>query len=89
MNNNWKKTVFRRAVAVFLCVLLMAAVVPGAFAAGSTTVVTPATTQAGIDWGHGVTTDVVLEWAVTIACCMAVIFGVSGVVVAFVLEKKK
>ena len=63
---------------------------PGALlAGGTTTVVTKATTLAGIDWGHGVTTDVVLEWAVTIGCCLALIFGIAAVAVGFILERKK
>ncbi len=78
----------RRAVALVLCVAAVLSLSAGCLAA-TTTVVTEKTTMAGIDWGHGVTTSEILEWAVTIGCCLAVIFVLAGVVVTLVLEKKK
>ena len=88
MTENGKRKLFRRAVvfAVCLTVLLLASTAAGA---AETTVVTKATTLAGIDWGHGVTTDVILEWAVKIGISMAVIFGLAGIAVGLVSEKKK
>ena len=88
MRKNGKRRLFLRTAVLLVCltVLLLASTAAGA---AGTTVVTKATTLAGIDWGHGVTTDVILEWAVKIGISMAVIFGVAGIAVALVSEKKK
>ena len=77
----------RRAAAA--AVLALGAAAGRVFAAGSVTTVTKATTHAGIDWGHGVTTAVVLEWAAKIGICLAVIAVLCAVVVFAVLERKR
>ena len=78
-----KKTV-RRVLALVLCIAVLTLTAVSVFGADAAE-----ETRKAIDWGNGVTTDVVLEWAVTIGCCIAGIFIVSGRAVGLVLEKKK
>lgn len=86
MTKNGKRKLFRRAVVFAVCLAVLALL--GVAANAETTVVTKATTHAGIDWGHGVTTDVILEWAVKIGISMAVIFVSAGISIGLVSEKK-
>lgn len=88
MRKNGKRRLFRRTAVVLVCLAVLL-LIPDAVFAAETTVVTPATTLAGIDWGHGVTTDVILEWAVKIGISMAVIFVLAGIAIGLVSEKKK
>ena len=91
MSRIWRRRrIFRCAVlALALCLVIFALPSAECMAAGTTTVTEATTTAGGIDWGHGVTTDVILNWAVTIAGCMGAIFVLCSVAVMGVLEKKK
>lgn len=83
-----KKVLIRRVAVLAVCFAVFM-LLGTAVSAAETTVVTEATTIKGIDWGHGVTTDVVLEWAGKIGISMAIIFGLAGVAVGLVSEKNK
>ncbi len=91
MSRIWQRQrIFRCAVfALAFCLMIFTVPAAECMAAGTTTVTEETTTAGGIDWGHGVTTDVILEWAVTIAGCICAIFVLCSVAVMSVLEKKK
>lgn len=75
------KKVFRHTAAFVLCAAVFATFAFCCFGADAAV--------SGIDWGNGVTTAVVLEWAAYIGGCLAAIFVLTFAAVVFVLEKKE
>lgn len=85
MKKTGTRNVLRRTVALCLCAAVFAVMGFACFGADAAA----ETVKSGIDWGNGVTTAMVLEWAAYIGGCVAAIFLIAGAAVLLVLEKKK